>query len=157
SAEVGVLFFEQVDFAGIVVERAREGAAETGDVHASVDGVDAVGKGVFGRGPAIVVLDRQFDLHTVHFADGADRAGLHFAAIFVEVAHEGDKATLEVEGCFAISALIEEADGETSVEVGHLTETLGENVEIEVTSFHDGEVRYERGDGACPFGWLDNL
>src|SRR5207237_6712715 len=116
-----------------------------------------VGERIFGTGPAIVVLDRYFDLHAIYFAESAHRTRLQLATIFVEVAHEGDKATLEVEGCFTISALIEEADSETSVEVGHLAETLGENIEVEVTSLHDGEVRYERGDGACPFGWFDNL
>src|SRR5207248_10666213 len=48
SGEVAILLLEKIHLARVVVERARQGAAETGDVHAAVSRVNAVGKGKFG-------------------------------------------------------------------------------------------------------------
>ena len=106
AGQVAVLLFEQVGLTGIVVEGAGEGTAEAGDVHTAIDGVDAVGERELGGGPAIVVLYRQFDLHIVDLANGADRTRLDTPTILVQVAHKGDQATLKVEGCLAVGAFI---------------------------------------------------
>ena len=37
---------KQVGFAGVIVDDARDGGAQAGEVRAAVDGVDGVGKGV---------------------------------------------------------------------------------------------------------------
>src|SRR5260370_1144895 len=69
TGEVAVLLLEQVHLTSIVVERAGECAAETCDMHAAINGVDAVGKRELRSIPAIVVLHRQFDLYTFQLAD----------------------------------------------------------------------------------------
>src|SRR5437763_17211014 len=98
SGEVAILLLEKIHLARVVVERARQGAAETGDVHAAVSRVNAVGKGKFGSGPAIVVLYRQLDLYIIDLANVADRARLRRAAVLVQVAHKRDQPTFKVEG-----------------------------------------------------------
>src|SRR5579883_422830 len=153
AAEVAVLLFEQAHLARIVIERAREGAAEAGDVHAAIDGVDAVGEGKFGGVPAIVVLHSQFDFDAVHLAADADRPRLQTPPVLVEVAHEGDQAALEVEGGLAVAAFVAQGDGQAAIEIGHFAETLGQDVEAVVARLHYCEVWQERGGGAGVFSW----
>src|SRR5579885_1200643 len=153
AAEVAVLLFEQAHLARVVVERAREGAAEAGDMHAAVDGVDAVGEGKFGGVPAIVVLHGQFDFDAIHLAADADGSRLQTPPVLVEVAHEGDQAALKVEGGLAVAAFVAQGDGQAAIKVGHFAETLGQNVETVVARLHHCEVWQERGGGAGAFGW----
>src|SRR6266487_427278 len=88
AGQIAVLLFEQVDLARVVVERAREGAAEASDVHAAIDCIDAVCEGVFGAGPAIVILERNLDLDAIDFAEGADGTRLQGVSVLVQVAHK---------------------------------------------------------------------
>src|SRR5579884_162728 len=153
AAEVAVLLFEQAHLARVVIERAREGAAEAGDMHAAVDGVDAVGEGKFGGVPAIVILHGQFDFDAVHLAADADGPRLQASPVLVEVAHEGDQAALEVEGGLAVAAFVAQGDGQAAIEIGHFAETLGQDVEAVVARLHHCEVWQERGGGAGAFSW----
>ena len=137
TRQVAVLFLEQVCFACIVVQRAGERTAEAGDVHTAIGGVDAVGKGKLGGGPAIVVLYCQFDLHIVDHTLGTDRPSLQTASVLVEVAYKGKQSTLEVEGRFTVTAFVTQRNRHAAVEISHFTETLRQDVEVVVTCLHD--------------------
>src|SRR5438067_13793106 len=101
-------------------------------MHATIDGIDAVGEGKFGGGPAIVVLYGQLDFDVVYLANGADRASLYTTTVLVQVAHKGDQTPLEVEGRLTVSAFITQGDGQAPIEIGHLAETLSQDVKTEV-------------------------
>ncbi len=137
TRQVAVLFLEQICFAGVVIQRAGERTAEAGDVHTAIGGVDAVGKGKLGGGPAIIVLYCQFDLHIVDHTLGTDRPSLQTASVLVEVAYKRNQATLEGEGCFTVAAFVAQGNRHTPVEIGHFAETLRQDVEVEVACLHD--------------------
>src|SRR5438477_7624142 len=71
------------------------------------------------------------------------------ASRFVQVAHKGDKSTFKVKSYFTVGTLITQVDCHTTVQVGHLTETLSQDVKVVVTCLHHFQVGQEGGDGAC--------
>src|SRR3990172_3936114 len=97
AAEVGVLVLEELLLAGVVVEHAREGGAEAGQVAAAVDRVDAVDEAEGRLVEGVVVLDGALDARAVHLPLDVDRAREEHASVAVEVADEALDAALEVE------------------------------------------------------------
>src|SRR5271157_4097250 len=71
------------------------------------------------------------------------------ATILVQVAHKGNHSTLEVKGHFAVGTLVTQVDRHTPIQVGHLAETLRQDVKVVVACLHYVQVRQEGGDSAC--------
>ena len=141
TRQVAILLLEEIHLARVVVKRTRERAAEAGNMHTAINGVNAVGEGKFCSGPAIVVLYRQLDLHIIDLASGADRARLETAAVLIQVAHKGDQPTFKVKGRFAIAAFVIERDCQAAVEIGHLAKTLRQHFKAVVARLHHCQVR----------------
>src|ERR1700738_4026731 len=93
-------------------------------MHASIDSVNAIGKRVFGTGPAIVILQGQFDFYAIDFTHDTDWSRLQYVSILVQVTHKRNDATFKIEGCFTIATLVDQHNGHATVEISHLTETL---------------------------------
>src|SRR5882757_6864245 len=93
-----------------IVERARESGPEAGDVGPAVDGVDVVGEGEDVLRVRVVVLEGHLDERGAESLLAVDRPVVERLLVPVQVADEGDEATLEVEGTLAISALVDEGD-----------------------------------------------
>ena len=62
AGQVGVLLLEQVLLAGVIVNHAGEGSAETLEVHAALGGVDVVGKRHDVLAVAAIPLQGHLDL-----------------------------------------------------------------------------------------------
>ncbi len=109
--------------AGVIVDHARQGRAQTGQVRAAVDGVDGVGKGVDRFGVSIGVLDGGFDADAVHlFFDVHDR--VQHLPVAVQVTHERGDAAFEVEGHLAVGTLVQEVYRYAACDEGHFAEAL---------------------------------
>src|SRR2546425_2281566 len=70
------------------------------------------------------------------------------ATTLVQVAYKGDQSALEVKGYFAVGTLVTQVDRHTPIQIGHLAETLRQDVKVVVACLHYFQVRKERGDGA---------
>src|SRR5579883_2035884 len=109
-------------------------------MHSPVDSVDAIRERKLSTGPAIVVLQCQLDLDIVHLANSTHRASLQLIAILVQIAHKRDQAPFKIEGRFTVTALVSQADRQTTVQVGHLAETLRQNIKAVIARLHNSKV-----------------
>ena len=124
-----LLLFEHAGGAGVVVERARERGAEAGEVRAAVNGVDRVGEGKNIFGVAVVVLQRDFDIHLGALAFHVDRGIVKRLLAAIQMLDEFGDAAGEAEFGFLVAALVVERDFQALVEEGELAEALRKRVE----------------------------
>ncbi len=79
---------------------------------------------------------------------------------FTVFTYEGDRATLHFEegmdgkvdgpaGSTDLGTLVTQVDRHTPIQIGHLAETLRQDVKVVVACLHYLQVRQEGGDGAC--------
>src|ERR1035437_1692666 len=128
---------------GPVVERAREGRPETGDVRPAVDRVDVVREREDVLRERVVVVERDLDGRRALALVHGDRSGVEDFLVAVEVTDEGDQAALEVERALAIRPFIDEADPEALVEVGRFAEALRDGLEAVFRALEHLVVRAE--------------
>src|SRR5256885_2401051 len=157
AREVGVLIPHQVRLARVFVQDRRQRRAEAGDVTATLDRVDVVGKGEDVLGETLVVLQR--DLHRVLFdlALDMERPQVDPSFVAVQVFDEGADTALEVEGVVEIDALIAQQDGQRLVEEGKLAQPVGHDVPVKAELFEDFRIRPESNVGAGGIGLADDL
>ena len=93
---------------------------------AAVDGVDVVGEAEDVLRVGVVVLERDLDRGGVLAPLDVDRPAVQGLLVLVEVADEGDEAALEIERTFSFGSIVQQADPEALVQIGRLTQTLGD-------------------------------
>ena len=101
-ARVRFVILNEVLLATIVVDDARQSAAEAGDVRAPVDGVDAVGERVDELCEAVIVLHRHLDDGIVDLLLHINGVRVDDGALLVQAAHETGYAALEVVSYFVV-------------------------------------------------------
>ncbi len=148
TRKVGFVVFDQLLLSPEVVEDSGHGRPESGDVRAAVDGVDAVGEGVDELGEAVVVLKGGLDDSPIELLLHVDRFFVNDLSRLIEILDEAGDAAVEIVGhlvvgpeCVVIVTL--ESNLEAFVEVCHLLETLGQDVEVESGVFEDIGVEHE--------------
>ena len=114
---------------------------------AAVHGVDVVGEGEDVLGVPVVVLQGDFDDGRAILSLDVHRPVVEDFLVLVEVAHEADQATLEVEGLLARRrlTLVAEGDPDPLVQVGRLAEPLRDRLEAPVQGLEDLAVGHEDG------------
>ena len=136
--------------------RVSDGA-EAGEMRAAVHRVDVVGEAEDRLGVAVVVLQRDLDLDVV--ARGLHHDGLvvqHGLAAVQVLDELGDAAgVLELgppgfAGLGVGGALVGERDLQALVEEGHLAQSLGQGVVVELGGGEDALVGQEVDLGAAP-------
>ena len=95
--QVGVVVLEELVLVGIVVQDARQGRAEAGEVRAAVDGVDAVGEAEGVVGVAVVILYGRLHDGVVGLLGHVDGMGVDDRLVAVEAPDEAGDAALEVD------------------------------------------------------------
>ena len=130
AGEVRIVVFDRAVLAAPVVQRTGERCAESGDVRSAVDRVDVVGEREQRLGPRVaLILEGNLDVCGSVDALQEDGTIMGHLALPVEVSNERDDAALEVEGCFAIGAIVDQREPESLVEVGRFAQTIGERLE----------------------------
>ena len=124
-----LLLFEHAGGIRVVIERARERGAEAGKVRAAVHGVDGVGEGKNVLGVAVVVLQRDFDIHLLALAFHVNRRVVQRLLAAVQVLDEFGDAAGEAELGFFVAAFVFERDLQAFVEKGQLAEALRKRIE----------------------------
>ena len=138
-----LLLLQHAEGIRVVVDRARERGAEAGKVRAAVDRVDRVGEGENIFGVAVVVLQRDFDIHLLALAFHVDGRIVQRALAAIQVLHEFGDAAGEAEFGFLAGALVFERDLQALVEEGELAEALRKRVEAVVDRREDRRVGVE--------------
>ncbi len=107
AAEVLFLLLEQVLLAGVVVDGARERAAEAGEVRAALGGVDVVGEREDGLVVGRVPLHGDLDRAVVGLVVEEDDAAVDGVFLAVDVGDEvADAAGVLVDDALAVGALV---------------------------------------------------
>ena len=98
-------------------------------MRAAVNGIDRVreGKNIFGV--AVVVLQRDFDIHLGALAFHVDGRIVEHLLAAIQVLDEFGDAAGEAEFGFLVAALVVERDFQAFVEEGELAEALRKRVE----------------------------
>jgi len=159
AGEIRILFLEQTRLARVVVDHAGDRSAHTGQVATTIGCVDGIGKGQFGRGGSIRVLEGHVDPDGVlllgvslvdhNLALGVDDR-MQRLAIAVDVAHEGLDATFEMEGhvpADRLDPLVTHCERHAACDKSHLAEALNQRHEIELWLLHDGSIGLEADGG----------
>ena len=126
AGQVAVRVAEHARSPRPVVERARQGRPEAGDVGAAIDGVDVVGEGEDVLGVRVVVLEGDLDGRPALAPLDVDRAGVEDFLVAVQVPHERLEAALEVERALAVVPLVDERDPDPLVQVCRLAQALAD-------------------------------
>src|SRR5579864_525271 len=107
-----LLLFQHAERAGVIIDRARQGGTEAGEMRAAVHGIDGVGEAKNVFGVAVVVLERDFHFDGVALAFHVNRRIVESFLATVEVLDEfGDAAGEAKLGLFArTGALVLESD-----------------------------------------------
>ncbi len=149
AGEVLLFLLEEALLAGVVVDSARERAAEAREVRAALGGVDVVGEREDGLVVRGVPLHR--DLHGAVFGLvlEKDDAAVDGVLVAVDVGDEVlDAAVVLEHDALALSALVVELDAQAHGEEGRLAQALGEHAEVVVDLLEDVGVGHERHGGA---------
>ena len=141
----------------VVVDRARQGGLEPGEVRAALGRVDRVGVGEDLLLVALVVLHRDLDLDAVALALDVDGLRVQRLLVAVEIRDELDDAALVEEIVLLAVALVLEDDAQPLVEEGELAQALGERVEVVLENLEDLLVGEERDLRPRPLGLADLL
>jgi len=148
TGEVGVGFFEQAGFAGVIVDHAGEGHAQTGQVCAAIHRVDGVGKRIDRLVVAIGVLHRNLNANVLDLFFHIEDRVQHFA-VAVEVAHKRADAAIKIERGFVAAALVHQADLHLPGDKSHFTEAGGQGIKAKFhVALEDLGVVMEGGAGA---------
>ena len=149
AGEVLLLLLEEVLLAGVVVDRARERAAEAGEVRAALGGVDVVGEREDGLVVRRVPLHRDLDRAVVGLVLEVDDAAVDRVLLAVDVGDEVADAALVLEDdALAVGALVVELDAQALGEERRLAQALGEHAVVVVDLLEDVGVGHERDGGA---------
>ena len=111
----------------------------------AVNCVDVVGEAEDVLGVGVVVLEGYLDGGGALSALHVDRACAQRLLVAVEMADEGDEATLKIERAFSIRTLIDQPNPQALVQVGRLAQALGDRVERQIEGFEDLWIRPEAG------------
>ncbi|MBA7609604.1 hypothetical protein ES703_16795 [subsurface metagenome] len=130
AGEIRLIIFDQFTFMGIVVQHPGQRRAEAGEVGATVNGIDAVGKAEDRLGKAVIVLERRLGNGAVYLFGNVYRVGVADRPAPVQMADEAGDAALKVKGLLALSLFVSEVDFQALVQVGHLANSLAEDVKI---------------------------
>ena len=154
TLEVLLLLLEQVPRAGIAVDHVGQGLREPLDVHAALNGRDAVGEGVDRLVVARVPLQRDLDLLPLFGLFEGRHLAEERLLRRVEVLDEVDDAAVVLERRLRhrVGALVDEADLEAFVQEGHDLHALDDRLGAEIGLVEDRAVRPEGDRGAGP--WL---
>ena len=149
AGEVLLFLLEQPLLAGVVVDGAREGAAEARQVRAALGGVDVVGE----REDRVVVrrvpLHGDFDLTVGGLVFEVDHRAVDRVFVAVDVVDEVAHAAGVLEdGGLALGALVDELDAQVLGEEGRLAQALRQHAVVELDLFEDVGVGHERHGGA---------
>ena len=145
AGEVLLLLLEERLLARVVVDGAREGAAEAGEVGAALGRVDVVGEGEDGLVVGRVPLHRHLDLTVGRLVVEEDDRAVDRVLVAVDVLDEVAHAAFVLEGdALALGALVGELDAQVLGEEGRLAQALREHAEVEVDLFEDVGVGHER-------------
>src|SRR6185369_614268 len=108
------------------INRSRERRAESGEVRATVYGVDIVGKGIDLLVVAVVILNRDFDREVIVFLFEVDRLVVQRRLVLVQVLYElGDAAlVIELVRPLRLLTLVFDRDADALVEKRLLTQPL---------------------------------
>jgi hypothetical protein len=158
AAQILLHVLEESELLADGVDGARERAVrKPGKMRAAVDGVDVVGEAEDGLGVAVVVLQRDVHLDAVARGLHHDRLVVENCLAAVEMLDElGDAAgVLELGAAWLAGlgiggALIGERDFEALVEEGHLAQSLGQGIVVELGDGEDRLVGQEMHLGSAP-------
>ena len=124
---------------------------------AALDRVDGVRKCDHVLYERVVVLEGDLDLGAFDLAVDVERRDVHDRLVAVQGADEGDDAALEVKRARVAEDLVGERDLEALVQVGHLAQTVEDDVTVEPGLGEDLWVGPEPDDGACAVGLAHRL
>ena len=146
-----LLLLQELELAGLRVQRAGQRAAEAGEVRAALDRVDVVGEGEDGLLVRGVPLHRHFDGALVGVALEIDDVLVDRVLRLVDVRDEVADAALVVElDGLAVRALVDELDVEALGEERGLAQALGDRRRVDVELLEDlgvGQEGDRRPDG----------
>ncbi len=111
-------------------------------MRATVDRVDVVGKRIDRVREAVGVLDGNFNHRTVDLLLDVKWVVQHFA-VLVQEAHERSDPAFEVKSHHPAIAFIDEADGQSFGQKGHLAKALDQRVEFEIDFLEDRRIGEE--------------
>ena len=136
AGEGRILLLQEIVGLGVLVDRAGERCAQTGEVSAAVRIRNRVREAEDLVGVGVVVLEDGVDEDFVALAGDDDRLGMEDGAGLAELANELLDAVLVEEGLRAgavllVIALVGEDDLDAGVEEGEFAETSGETLELE--------------------------
>src|SRR5208337_4167340 len=135
------LLFQHAGVGCEIVDGAREGGAEAGEMGAAVDGVDGVGEreDVFAVG--VVVLQGDFDFDGAFFTLHVDRRIVEGGLAAIEVLDELGDAAGEAEFGGLFAALVIEGDFQAFVEESVFAEARRQSVVTEYGLFENTWIR----------------
>ena len=157
AGEVWILLFEDSCLPRVAVQHVGERRAKPGQVGAALDRVDGVRKCDHVLYERVVVLEGDLDLGAFDLAVDVERRDVHDRLVAVQGADEGDDAALEVKRARVAEDLVGERDLEALVQVGHLAQTVEDDVTVEPGLGEDLWVGPEPDDGACAVGLAHRL
>ena len=152
AREVVVLFLQQADPAGVVVEALGEGRFEAGFVGAALRGVDIVDVGEKALGIAIRILDGGAADDGVALSLDIDDVLLQGVLTGVQVTDVVNDAAVIAEDAGTVfrvgNPLVREGDLYAAVEVGKLLQAAGDGLGMETDVLKDLVIREETHQGA---------
>src|SRR5438477_505582 len=157
AGEVWILLFEDSCLPRVAVQHVGERRPKPGQVGAALDRVDGVRKCDHVLYERVVVLEGDLDLGAFDLAVDVERRVVHDRLVAVQGADEGDDAALEVKRARVAEDLVGERDLEALVQVGHLAQTVEDDVTVEPGLGADRWVGPESDDGACAVGLAHRL
>ncbi len=134
TVEIGIGVFQQSGAAGIIVDSAGSRGAQTGEMGATVNGVDGIGKRINRFGVSIRVLDGAFDADIFDFFFNVKHVVQH-RAVAVEIADKRIDPAFKVKGHFPVSAFIDQLQEHFAGHKGHFAEALYQGLELIIHLF----------------------
>ncbi|MBT9161454.1 MAG: hypothetical protein DDT26_02760 [Dehalococcoidia bacterium] len=157
AGEVRLILFDNLILASIIIQCPGEGSTKAGEMRPAVNGIDAIGKGKGGLRESVVILKSDFDSGAIDRFRDIDWVRVNHRSIAIDLLSKANYTALEIEADLPILPLIPEIDPDSSIEIGHFSESLGQNIEVIVQLVKDILVR-EKGDGgAAPLRVTDYL
>src|SRR5579884_200250 len=150
--EIGVLLLQHPRLAGVRVQGAGERRAEAGQMRAAVRCIDGVGESEDRLGVVVRVLESNLDAGFLELTRQVNGTRDQRLLVLVEMAHEGRDTAFKVEAALASRRFLKQANLETPVEIGHLTQALDQKIEVECRVGEDRGVSLEgrlRASPAC--------
>ena len=124
TGEVWIGILEQTAAPGIIINHTRDGSSQSGQVRATIDGVDGVGKGIYRFRIGIGELNGSFDAHPFDIALGIHNR-MEFLAVAVQIPDKGSDAAFKIEGHLGPTAFIRSINGHAAGDKCHFPENAG--------------------------------